>query len=416
MKISLLLEMPVPRPWTHESEQRAFNDALCQLELADRVGFHAAWFTEHHFLEEYSHISAPEIFMAALSQRTRTMRLGFGIKHMPPAINHPARVAEQVATLDLLSGGRVDWGTGEASSVAELDGFLVDPGQKRRMWQEATLVAARCLAEEPFSGYAGDTVTMPPRNVVPKPLQRPHPPLWLACTRQETIDLASSYGQGALSFTLLQPEDFIPRVKQYYDGLYDARPMTRSVNPNIAAPIGDMLCAPTVEQAQARLGTTDGFFGFGLAHYYSPGVRHHPGRTDLWAEFTQLKRAAGPAQTWGLVGSPETIREELLRWESTGVDEIMFVIPPTDHDAIMESFALFGEKVLPEFHERDQASSAAKAERLEPVIEAALARVEDPVEVSPDFSFGGVPVSRDQSHRASEIADVLAAWGAGATD
>ena len=141
MRVSLFVEHPVPRPWSATSEQRVFSESLEQLALADQVGFHGVWVTEHHFQEEYSHSSAPEMFLAALSQRTTNLRLGHGIVHMPPAINHPARVAERIAALDLLSNGRVEFGTGEASSMAELGGFNFDPGLKRPMWREGLEVA-----------------------------------------------------------------------------------------------------------------------------------------------------------------------------------------------------------------------------------------------------------------------------------
>ena len=171
MKFGLFFEHQVPRPWDDGDEQRVFDEALEQIELADRLGFDCAWLVEHHFLEEYSHSSAPELFLAAASQRTSRIRLGHGIVHTVPAINHPARVAERIATLDVLSGGRVEFGTGEGSAAAELDAFGVEPGDKRAMWEEGVRVALRCLTETPFTGHAGEHVRMPPRNVVPKPVQ-----------------------------------------------------------------------------------------------------------------------------------------------------------------------------------------------------------------------------------------------------
>src|SRR5207248_5117712 len=128
------------------------------------------WEVEHHFLEEYAHSSAPEIFLAACSQRTKNIRLGHGITLLPPAYNHPARVAERIATLDLVSNGRVEFGTGESSAELELGGFNIDPALKREMWLEGLEVAVRCLTEEPFTGHAGNHVQLPPRNVVPKPV------------------------------------------------------------------------------------------------------------------------------------------------------------------------------------------------------------------------------------------------------
>src|SRR4051812_49810057 len=133
MKFGVFFEHQLPRPWERGSEHQLFYDALEQIELADKLGFHTAWEVEHHFLEEYSHSSAPEVFLAAVSQRARNLRLGHGIVQTPPPFNHPARVAERIAMLDLVSGGRVEFGTGESASEAELGGFLIDPAEKHAM-------------------------------------------------------------------------------------------------------------------------------------------------------------------------------------------------------------------------------------------------------------------------------------------
>src|SRR4029078_2697686 len=137
MKFGIFYEHQLPRPWGPDDEHKLLKDALDQVELADRLGIDYVWEGEHHFLEEYSHSSAPEVFLAACSQRTSRIRLGHGIVQLPPGHNHPARVAERIATLDLVSDGRVDFGTGETSSEAELGGFNVDRDSKRENWEEA---------------------------------------------------------------------------------------------------------------------------------------------------------------------------------------------------------------------------------------------------------------------------------------
>src|SRR5205823_7758637 len=137
MRFGLFYEHQMPRPWDPGSEERTLQNALDQIELADRLGFDSVWEVEHHFLEEYSHSSAPEVFLAAASQRTKRIRLGHGIVQLPIAFNHPARVAERIATLDLISGGRVEFGSGEASSQVELGGFQIDRDTKRAQWEEA---------------------------------------------------------------------------------------------------------------------------------------------------------------------------------------------------------------------------------------------------------------------------------------
>src|SRR6058998_3283217 len=207
MEFGIFYEHQLPRPWTEGAEERLIRDALDQVELADRLGLGYAWEVEHHFLEEYSHSPAPEVFLAAASQRTKRIRLGHGIVLMPPAYNHPARVAERIATLDLVSDGRVEWGTGHSSSRIELEGFGIDPQEKREMWLEAVRECARMMVAEPYPGYNGRFFSMPTRNVVPKPVQKPHPPLWVACSNRETIHLAAQLGMGALTFAFIDPAE-----------------------------------------------------------------------------------------------------------------------------------------------------------------------------------------------------------------
>src|SRR6266542_1426393 len=155
MRFGIFYEHQLPRPWGPNDEHRLLTDALEQVELADRLGVDYLWLVEHHFLEEYSHSSAPEVFLAAASQRTSRIRLGHGIVQLPFNFNHTARVAERIATLDLVSDGRVDFGTGEASSEAELGGFLINRAEKREQWAEALDAVSRMFVETPFAGYQG---------------------------------------------------------------------------------------------------------------------------------------------------------------------------------------------------------------------------------------------------------------------
>ena len=155
MKFGLFYELQVPTPWREDSELRVYQEALDQVELADRLGINYVWEVEHHFLEEYSHASAPEVFLAAASQRTKQIRLGHGVMLMSPRYNHPARAAERIAALDLVSNGRVEWGTGESASALELEGFLQSPAEKTEAWREGAEQAANMLAMTPYPGFEG---------------------------------------------------------------------------------------------------------------------------------------------------------------------------------------------------------------------------------------------------------------------
>ena len=416
MKFGIFYEHQLPRPWAEDDERQLIQDALEQVELADQLGFDVVWEVEHHFLEEYSHSSAPEVFLAAASQRTSHIRLGHGIVQTPPPFNHPARVAERIATLDLVSNGRVEFGTGESSSEAELAGFNIDPFYKRDMWLEGLEVAIRCMTETPFTGHDGKYVQMPPRNVVPKPVQKPHPPLWVACSRRDTIHLAAQKGIGALTFAFIDPEEARSWIDDYRRTLAnESVPVGKAVNANVAC-VTTFMCAPTEEEAVERGLEGANFFGYSLGHYYIFG-EHQPGVTDVWQQYQQRRDEVGyspevaaaieaerlgakVAQDGvsglrGAVGSPDQIREYLRRYEDAGVDQIIFVSQAgkNRHEHIMESLELFGREVLPEFKEREERDRPAKDKALEPLIEAAMARKVDdtPPLPSPDYSFPAIP-------------------------
>jgi alkanesulfonate monooxygenase SsuD/methylene tetrahydromethanopterin reductase-like flavin-dependent oxidoreductase (luciferase family) len=408
VRFGIFYEHQLPRPWEDGAEHRLLRDALDQVEIADRVGFDYVWEVEHHFLEEYSHSSAPEVFLAAASQRTKRIRLGHGIVQIPPQVNHPARVAERIATLDLISDGRLEFGTGESSSQAELGGFLVERDQKRAMWDEALDAITRMFVEEPFAGWDSEYLRMPPRNVIPKPLQKPHPPLWVACSRRETIQLAARKGIGALSFSFVEPEDAGKWVDEYYSLIEsdECVPAGFAVNPNVTVVL-PMMCHEDEEQAIERGVDGGNFFGYSLVHYYGISP-HQPGVTNIWDEFherrdeTGFSRAGvvpdrmplgvrilqeGVGSLRGAVGTPDQIAELCRRYEAQGVDQIVFVLQAGNnrHEDICHSLELFGERVIPEFAARTDEREREKMERLAPAIERALARREPARQAPPGY-------------------------------
>ncbi|HUW00935.1 MAG TPA: LLM class flavin-dependent oxidoreductase [Acidimicrobiales bacterium] len=415
MKFGIFYEHQLPRPWTEESEYRLMQDALDQVELADKMGFSYVWEVEHHFLEEYSHSSAPEIFLAACSQRTTNIRLGHGIIQTAPGYNHPARTAERVSTLDLISNGRVDFGSGESSSEAELGGFEIPYDRKREAWLEGLEVAVRCMTEEPFTGHDGEFVSMPPRNVVPKPRQKPHPPLWVACSRRDTILLAAEKGIGALTFAFIDPEEAKGWITDYESTLREkCVPVGRSINPTVAC-VTPMMVHDNEDEAIARGLEGGNFFGYSLAHYYVFGD-HHPAKTNVWEEFIErrdkmgyspeaaiaekrqvlgAKAASGTEEGLrGAVGTPDQIREFLRRYEEAGVDQVIFIMQAgkNRHEHIMESLEKFGTEILPEFAERDVEIQKRKDEHWAPIIEEVMARRTDDAPVlSEDYVMQAIP-------------------------
>ena len=376
MKFGIFYEHQLPRPWLEGAELRLFQEALHQVELADRLGIDFAWEVEHHFLEEYSHSSAPEVFLAACSQRTKRMRLGHGIVLMPPPYNHPARVAERIATLDLVSGGRVEWGTGQGASAAEIGGFGIDPEQRHAMWLEATAEAANMLVMNPYPGYQGKYFSMPCRNLVPKSVQKPHPPIWLACSRRETIHQAARHGIGALTFAFIDQNEAARWVAEYYDIIKsdDCVPLGHTVNANVAMVAG-FSCHADAEEARRR--GLDGFrfFGYALGHHYIFG-QHTPGRTSIWAKYEQARDLLPVSPGAGGIGTPEQIAENMRRFEEAGVDQVVFLQQGgnNEHAHICESLELFAEVVMPAFKVRHASREQKKQEELAPFIKRALAR------------------------------------------
>ncbi|MGH2633524.1 MAG: LLM class flavin-dependent oxidoreductase [Tepidiformaceae bacterium] len=395
MKFGLFYELQLPRPadkdqWDPDAEHRIYHEMLDQVELADKVGFDYVFEVEHHFLEEYSHSSAPEMMMAALSQRTKNIRLGHGIVLTPPAYNPPARVAERIAALDLLSNGRVEFGTGESASEMELGGFGVERGLKKSMWEEATREIANMMVDVPYRGFNGEHFSMPERNVIPKPLQKPHPPMWVAASRRETTMVAARFGIGSLGFGFETPDELGERAEEYYRLIREeCMPIGRAINPALAV-LASFMCAPTDEQAVYRSANGPGFFSYSLGYYYNPatGGRHQPGRHNVYRQFMDLPpedrdgrrtlqnarlmtreeiaakepeeevqralfRAARSGQA---IGTPDTIRKNIKRYEDHNLDVLVFTAQSGDrkHEDIMEAIELFGTNVLPEFKERHE--------------------------------------------------------------
>ncbi len=428
MRFGIFYEHQYPKPWTEGGELQLFQDALDQVELADNLGIDHAWEVEHHFLEEYSHSSAPEVFLAAASQRTKNIRLGHGIVLMPPGYNQPARIAERIATLDLVSNGRVEFGTGESASRAELEGYGVTPDDRREMWREVTEQVANMLAMDPYPGYEGKFFSMPTRNVVPKPVQKPHPPIWVACSNRETIHLAAQLGIGALTFAFVDPEEAKKWVDDYYTTFKtECVPIGHAVNPNVAM-VTSFSLHHDHDEAVRRGRDGFRFFQFALGHHYAFG-KHKPGRTDVWKAFQMVKDHLPEEGGEGGIGTPDEQREHLRKFQAAGVDQTVFIQQAgnNQHEHIMEALNLFASDVMPEFKEHEAERVAAKEEELAPYVEEAFKRKEVVAEMAdediPVYESYGMTVAESELEKMSDdqrarreamlrIAEIAVAQGA----
>ena len=325
------------------------------------------------------------MFLAAAAARTSRIRLGHGIRQVIAQYNHPARTAECVATLDLISNGRVDFGIGEGATRLELGGFGIPAKEKRARSLEAAEQIADMMVFAPYPGYEGASFSMPCRNVLPKPMQKPHPPMWMACTNRDTIKLAAKLGLGALAFAFVDPGEAATWIGSYYDIVKsdDCVPLGHFVNANVA-----IVSSFSVhhDRAEAMRRGLEGFEFFGYA--LNALVAHDtvPGFGDLWGEF-QAERGDRTERTiaealamgddyTGTIGTPEDMRRHLRGLEAVGVDQVIFLQQAgrNRHEHICEALELFSAEVAPEFRAREAARQAAKRERLRPYVEAALQR------------------------------------------
>ena len=385
MRFGVFYEQQLPRPWGEGDEERLFHEALEQVALADRLGFDNAWVVEHHFLEEYSHSSAPEVFLAAAAARTERIRLGHGIRHTPPGYNHPARTAEVVSTLDVISHGRMEFGIGEGATRLELGGFGIPAKEKRAMSLEAGEQVANMMTMSPYPGYEGRSFSMPCRNVVPKPVQKPHPPMWIACTNRSTIEVAARNGLGALAFSFVDPDEAAHWVNLYYDIIRseDCVPIGHSVNANIALVTSFSLHD---DRGQA---IRNGLEGFEFFRYAINALVAHdavPGRSTLWEDFTRQRGDVTEAKVAAAVamgddyasaiGTSDDARRHLRQLADVGVDQVIFIQQAgrNRHDDICASLEKFAAEVMPEFHLAEAERVATKQAALQPFIDAALAR------------------------------------------
>jgi alkanesulfonate monooxygenase SsuD/methylene tetrahydromethanopterin reductase-like flavin-dependent oxidoreductase (luciferase family) len=355
MKFSLFYEMQIADP-TRKSEAQMFRDCLEQAELADKLGYHCIWEVEHHGLLEYSHSSAPEIFLSFVAARTKNVRIGHGITLLPHRYNHPIRVAERIATLDILSGGRVNWGSGKSSSLVEQLAFENDINTIHDQWLEAVEMIPQMWAKDVFE-YKGRFFDIPPTQVVPKPVQEPHPPMFAACTKPESAAAVGRLGMGALNFAIGSDDYLHEKVAEYRAAVAKAKPVGRGVTNHFA-------CTPPAlilndDKKACKYGYRGArFFSESLARYYLGGDRP-TGKLPVSREFfsdedlelAMERRNTEDDSINAMVGDPEFAKEYIQRFEEIGVDELIMVMQmgTVPHELVMESIKTFGEQVIPHF-------------------------------------------------------------------
>ncbi len=377
MKFGLFYQIQVPKPWHEDSESRRIHEALEQISYAEEMDFDSVWFSEHHFRPVWSHNSAPDLTLAAVSQRTSRLRLGIGVVLAP--IHHPLHIAARMATLDILSHGRVDVGLGRTGYPYQLTPYGTNLEDTRGMWNEFAEVLPRIWTEEVFA-HEGTYFHIPPRQVLPKPVQKPHPPLWSACSSEETARLTGNLGFGALFGSEGGLEKTAHIMQLYQHALQEAPPRSTGLNRRTALMTAGY-CHEDRKTAKQR--------GTELVGWYMEQQRERA--RLVWRDFDpstvpvdyqgyydrDQRLASGPHAgdptpketveegTKFCVGTPDACIQFIEAYEALGIEEVfpLCAIGPARHEEVLNTIRLFGQYVIPHFRRKQRQAAPATSLR-----------------------------------------------------
>ena len=346
--------LPGYRPGDALREHHRMIDEVEWTVAADRAGFKYTWATEHHFLEEYSHLSANEVFLGYLAAATERMHIGSGIFNITPPVNAPARIAERVAMLDHLSGGRFEFGMGRGSSTTEQAGFgITDPESTRDMFDEVIEQFKYMWRPGEYAGHDGTVFSMPPRNVLPKPLTNPHPPMWVAAGSPPTFEKAARMGLGVLCFTTASLEALKPLIETYKRNIEHAEPVGEYVNNNVMV-TSQMLCLEDGQRVRDIMAGLQGGYHSSLLFKYLdtfPRPEGVPTWPDLIPEATPEQIDMMIRSRTQCIGTPEDVEVATQKYADAGVDQLVFGMLSTtmSRDVAIEAVENFGRHIIPKF-------------------------------------------------------------------
>lgn len=373
MDIGLFYQIQVPKPWSTDSESKRYWEMLEEVTYAEEIGMTSVWFVEHHFRSEWSHSSAPDITLAAISQRTSKMRLGIAVVLVP--LHHPLNVAARMATLDVVSNGRVDLGIGRSGYPYQMAPYGADLKDVSGMLEEYLQIIPGAWTEEEFS-FEGQYYHIPTREVVPKPVQKPHPPIWQACSQEDTARKVGEQGLGCLAQTSVGLDRAEAIIKVYKDAIKNPKPATKLIHDRVAGNTvaycsenrrkafdrGAELIDWYREQQRARDAKVwQGYDPAKVPEDYQWHYQRSQGDTSRRDEITSLDLIENGGRF--CIGNPDDCIEYIESYEAMGVDEIMplFQVGPVSHEEVMESLRLFGKYIIPHFQDKARKAGAATA-------------------------------------------------------
>jgi alkanesulfonate monooxygenase SsuD/methylene tetrahydromethanopterin reductase-like flavin-dependent oxidoreductase (luciferase family) len=335
-----------------DAEHEVFHKEMELVKAADAAGFKYVWVTEHHFLDEYSHLSANDVVLGYLACCTKRIHLGSGIFNPLPQVNHPAKVAEKVAMIDLLSDGRMEFGTGRGAGSHEILGFL--PGMEdlsgtREIWEDVIREFPKMWMQDTYEGYEGRYWSLPPRKVLPKPLAKPHPPMWYAAGNTASYAMAARYGLGVLGFSVSTLDDLSRVIDAYKSEIPTAEPIGAFVNDNVMVTSAAFVSEDPDDLAQRIAAARVTYQQSNVFRYHDTFPR--PAHVPPWPELLPDMDAATVTMAMGapgsLIGTPEQALQGARDWEAAGADQLVFGMGLVDAEVDFETIRLLGEHVIP---------------------------------------------------------------------
>jgi len=354
MEFGIFIQMYTPkfrREEDPDAEHHALLNDLGAVMAADKAGFKYVWATEHHFLDEYSHLSANDTVLGYLAHATDRIHLGSGIFNPLPQVNHPAKVAEKVAMLDHLSGGRFEFGTGRGAGTHEILGFLPemrDLTHTREIWEDVIGEFPKMWMQDEYEGYQGEYWSLPPRKILPKPWVKPHPAMWYAAGNTSSYEMAARKGLGVLGFSVGSIQELEKVIGAYKKTIPNAEPIGAFVNDNVMVTTGAYVDEDSDRAMELACLPHSSYLGSNVYRYHDtfPHPPHIPKWPELIPDFTpeivELGRQFGT-----IVGDPDHALEQCRRWEAAGADQLVFGIGTAPHEATLEMIRLIGEYVIP---------------------------------------------------------------------
>lgn len=357
MEFGLFIQNYVPqsrRDVDPQAEHHAIMEDLEAVVAADKAGFKYVWITEHHFLDEYSHLSANDVVAGYLAARTERIHVGAGIFNPLPQVNHPAKLAERVNYLDQVTQGRFEFGTGRGAGSHEILGFLnhagiTDTNVTKEIWEDVIREFPKMFLQETYEGYQGTYWSLPPRKILPRPYGKAHAPMWYAAGNPPSYEMAGRMGLGVLGFSLDRWDKVEKLRKSYKDGIAQAEPIGAFVNDNIMSCIAAYVAEDGQKARESYVRSRPNYLVSNVYRYHDtfPKPDYIPDWPATLPEPT-LEMADVASEFGGVViGDPDEALQQCRRWEESGIDQLVFGIGPAPIQDTLEMIRLMGEHVIP---------------------------------------------------------------------